>query len=45
MDLNGSGRSKREYIFLNDKMVAKVGHADRGGAVASWMILLLKKDR
>lgn len=41
-DLDGTGRSKREYIFLNDKLVAKVGEQPtRRGIVAPWLILLL----
>lgn len=40
-DLDGSGSSKREYIFLNGKLMAKVGRPDRSGIVAPWLILLL----
>jgi len=40
-DLDGSGRSKREYIFLNGKLVAKSGSSDRRAIVAPWLILLL----
>ncbi len=43
-DLDGSGRSKREYIYLNGKMVAKVGQPDRSGSVAPWLLLLLDEE-
>ena len=40
-DLDGSGNSKREYTFLNGKLMARVGRPDRSGIVAPWLILLL----
>ncbi len=43
-DLDGSGRSRREYIFLNNRLVAKVGQPDRKGSVAPWLLLLLGND-
>ena len=43
-DLDGSGQSKMNYLFLNDKLVAKFGRPDRSGIVAPWLILLLGND-
>ena len=44
-DLDGSGQSKMNYIYLNDKLVAKFGRPDRSGAVvAPWLLLLLSND-
>lgn len=42
-ELDGSGQSKREYIFLNGKMVAKFGQGQFGrkAVVAPWLYLLL----
>jgi hypothetical protein len=40
-DLDGSGRSRHEYIFLNNRLVAKVGQPDRKGVIAPWLLLLL----
>lgn len=44
-ELDGSGQSKREYIFLNGKMVAKFGQGQFGrkAVVAPWLYLLLGK--
>ncbi len=40
-DISDYGRIKREYIFLNNKLVAKIGDPDRKATVAPWLILLL----
>ena len=44
-DLDGSGNSKMEYIYLNSNLVAQVGHPEQiGTAAMPWLLLLLNSD-
>jgi hypothetical protein len=42
-ELDGSGNTLANYIYLNGSLVAKAGKPDHTPVVAPWLLLLLHK--
>lgn len=40
-ELDGSGNTLADYVYLNGTLVAKVGEPDRNPVIAPWLLLLL----
>jgi YD repeat-containing protein len=44
-ELDGSGDTLADYVYLNGTLVAKVGEPDNNPVVAPWLLLLLNDDK